>query len=97
MTDVSKDLRSLDLTLREGASTRDDPKEGDLVMGVVKKVEGSFAAISLGPRNVGRVNIADVDDAYCDRPLSRLSPGMFVACRVLRADEELRKIDLSLR
>ena len=89
--------RSVDLTLRDEPPCTSLPADGSLVMGAVAKLTPTHALVSLGGRRCGRVGVVDADDAYLDKPLSRLRVGAYVRAYVLRCDEDGARIDLSLR
>lgn len=77
-------------------------EEGSVVNGkVIGVTPGVGLNIQLGPRATAKASIIDLHDTYVEAPLAPFKEGMFVRCKVLRAEGSIGssglKIDVSLR
>lgn len=74
-----------------------DIEPGMKLEGVVTNVTNFGAFVDIGVHQDGLVHISEIADRYIDDPRKYVKVGQVVKVKVLKVDEELRRISLSLK
>jgi translation initiation factor 2 subunit 1 len=75
------------------------PREGELIVGTVKKVLdfGAFVTLDEYPEQEGMIHLSEVASGWIKYIRDYVREGQKVVCKVLRVDPVRRHIDLSLK
>lgn len=74
-----------------------EPKEGDVLEGVVRNVVAFGAFVDVGLKNDGLVHISQLADRYVAHPMEVVSVGDRVRVKILSLDKATGKIQLSMK
>ena len=83
--------------LRSDVLKFEDLKEGMILNGTVRNVIDFGAFIDIGVKHDGLVHISELSDKYVKNPLDIVSIGDIVKVKVIKIDNEMQKVSLSMR
>jgi uncharacterized protein len=84
-------------TFKQGIKEIADLKEGMELEGIVTNVANFGAFVDIGVHQDGLVHISQLADRFVDDPKQVVKVGQVVKVRVLKVDEKLKRISLSMR
>ncbi|MGA2654627.1 MAG: Tex family protein [Gammaproteobacteria bacterium] len=82
---------------KAGVEKISDLTEGMILEGVITNVANFGAFVDIGVHQDGLVHISELADKFVDDPRSVVKTGQIVTVRVLTADAERKRIQLSMR
>ena len=99
---IDAENQRLSLGLKQLASDRWDEffkehKEGDVVQGKVIRVTSFGAFVEIEEGIEGLVHVSDLDDQHTENPEATVKPGEVFAMKIIKVNEEDKKIGLSIR
>ena len=83
--------------LRSDVLKFEDLKEGMILTGTVRNVIDFGAFVDIGVKYDGLVHISEMSDSYIKNPSDLVSVGDIVKVKVIKIDQERKKVGLSMK
>ena len=83
--------------LRQDVLKLEDLKEGMILTGTVRNVIDFGAFVDIGVKYDGLVHISEMSDSYIKNPSDLVSVGDIVKVKVIKIDQERKKVGLSMK